>query len=62
MPLQAISIGSSFRFADLKAYQHRIEVELLLTLDHVGADDLSRKSFRTNWVSPPLNQKPLNSS
>ena len=27
--LQTISIGSSFRFADLKAYQYRIEVEAL---------------------------------
>ena len=30
---QTISIGSSFRFADLKAYQYRVEVELFMTFE-----------------------------
>ena len=42
--LQTISVGSSFRFADLKAYQYRIEVELSVLLDHAKADSLFRSS------------------
>ena len=38
MTLQTISIGSSFRFADLKAYQHNIEVEILVILSRSEAD------------------------
>jgi len=58
--LQTISIGSSFRFADLKAYQYRIEVGLLVMLRNAGADGLSRNDFHTSWASPPSNQEPLN--
>ena len=60
--LQTISIGSSFRFADLKAYQHRIEVELLVISSRAEADDLPRAKFHMGWVSHPSNQGPLNLS
>ena len=46
-PLQTISIGSSFRFADLKAYQHRVEVEFSVVPSCSGADDLRRNNFHT---------------
>jgi len=59
--LQTISIGSSFRFDDLKAYHHRIEVGLSVVPGHAGADGLSRNNFHVKSVSPPSSQEPLSS-
>ena len=59
---QTISIGSSFRFADLKAYQHRIEVGISVILHHTGVDDLPRNNFHTKRALPLSNQEPLSLS
>ena len=58
--LQTISIGSSFRFADLKAYQYRVEVEYLLIPRAARANGLIRNGFHMSRVSPQSNRRRLN--